>query len=312
MDMTENISFVVQGPVSKESIPAENLFSTREVLMSIRKYFPASEIVLSTWEGSDTTDLIYDKLVLNEDPGSIVVPHIERPYNHNRLVKSSSAGIFVATKEFIVKTRTDVLFESDSLLNLLSLITPIEGPYTIFSNYLLSTNYYVRNPLRINLLFHSSDIVLAGKREDIKLYFSAPTIKRHELVTDKEQVLMVAEQYLLLKSIEMAHNKRYDFDRIDYTNTRHFMDSEKYLFSNFNFLSIADFGVKFPDRLQFAFRPEANYTLDEIQVLSKLYRKSNDLDAFSYIRATKYFKGRMSLYLKVKSMDLFNRIYNRR
>jgi hypothetical protein len=308
--MTENISFVVQGPISHESIPAENAFSTREVLMSIRKHYPYSEIILSTWKGSDISDLSYDKIVLNEDPGAFVVDGIKRPFNHNRLVISTSSGISVATKDFVVKTRTDILFESDNILNILPLITPIEGPYAIFNSYILSTNYYVRNPMRVNLYFHPSDIILVGKIEDMKFFFSAPMAERHKLVTENEEILMVAEQYLLLNSIEHAQDKRYSSGRIDYTNIKHFMDSEKYLFSSFNILSIADFGVKFPDRLLFAHLPDGNYSLDEIKVLTNLYRKSEDIDGYSYLRAAKYLGRRTGLYMKAKTSSFLNKVYS--
>jgi hypothetical protein len=310
--MTENISFVVQGPILQESNPSENAFSTREVLLSIREHFPDSEIVLSTWKGSEIAGLEYDKVILNEDPGAVVVPEVERPYNLNRLVVSSNAGVSVATKDYVVKTRTDLFFENENILNILNLITPIDGPYTVFKNYVLSTNYYVRNPLRMNLLFHASDIILVGKRQDMKLFFSAPTLERHQMVTEKEQILMVAEQYLLLNTIKKALNKRYDFDRIEYTNVKHFMDSEKYLFSNFNFLSIADFGVVFPDRLRFAHRPDANYTHDEITMLSNLFRKSSDLDGTSYLRATKYIGERVKLYIRAKSFNILNIVYSKK
>jgi hypothetical protein len=308
--MTENISFVVQGPVSHESNHAEDLFSTKEVLTSIRRNFPYSEIVLSTWNGGDITDLDYDKLVLNDDPGGIVVPNIEKPYNHNRLVLSSTAGIAVATKDFVVKTRTDIFFDNDNILYQLPQVKPIEGSYAIFKSYILSTNYYVRNPLRMNLLFHPSDIVLVGRRDDMKLFFSAPPVTRQEMVNERKQIKMVAEQYLMLKSIETAHNKHYSVSRVDYTNTTHFMESEKYLFINFNFLSIGDFGARFPERLLFAHLPDANYSLDEVAVLTNYYRKSDRLDGFSYLRAAKYLGARVKLYLKAKRSNLLNRVYS--
>ena len=56
--MIENrdISVVVQGAVSKEY--------TTKCLKSIRRNLPGSQIVLSTWEDSDTSGLDYDKLIV--------------------------------------------------------------------------------------------------------------------------------------------------------------------------------------------------------------------------------------------------------
>jgi len=56
------ISFVVQGLVTKDI----NL-----CLSSIRRYFPNSEIILSTWKNIDTKYFFdCDALILNEDPGT--------------------------------------------------------------------------------------------------------------------------------------------------------------------------------------------------------------------------------------------------
>ena len=49
---SEEISVVVQGPLDKEL--------TFECLSSIRKWLPGSEIILSSWQNSDTNELIYE------------------------------------------------------------------------------------------------------------------------------------------------------------------------------------------------------------------------------------------------------------
>ena len=58
---SRDISIVVQGAVSPRL--------TSQSLKQLRKLFPESEIILSTWEDSDTKNLNYDILVLNVDPG---------------------------------------------------------------------------------------------------------------------------------------------------------------------------------------------------------------------------------------------------
>jgi len=63
MVSAENISFVVQGPVFNKIETADQSFSTKDVLTSIRNNFPAAEIILSTWEGTDIRGLDYDKVV---------------------------------------------------------------------------------------------------------------------------------------------------------------------------------------------------------------------------------------------------------
>lgn len=57
---TKDISVVVQGAVGGY---------TPVCLASVRKHLPESEIVLSTWKGSNVEGLDYDVLVLSDDPG---------------------------------------------------------------------------------------------------------------------------------------------------------------------------------------------------------------------------------------------------
>jgi len=294
-----NISFVVQGPVMLNENHQTQSYSTASVLKSIRKHFQHAEIILSTWKGTDVSGLDYDKLVLSDDPGSIIVKHIPNPYNHNRLILSSRQGIAEASNDIIVKTRTDLHFESNALLSLLTDIKPIKSASALFGHYILSTTYYVRNPFRLNLLFHASDIILIGKKNDLALFFSAPLVNQENMIGPNKEIKMVAEQYLTLNSIRQVKGKSYSFLN-GATNVSQFIDSEKYLFNNFNFYSLEAFGVEFPSRLRFAFYPDGNYTLEETEALISAYRNKVTAAFFSYKRAVKYLKLRTTMYLKAK------------
>ena len=58
---TKDISVVVQGAVDKENTP--------RCLKSLRKHLPGAEVILSTWEGTNTDGLDYDVVLYNQDPG---------------------------------------------------------------------------------------------------------------------------------------------------------------------------------------------------------------------------------------------------
>jgi hypothetical protein len=306
--LEKNISFVVQGPILKDSDPENGAYSTYEVLKSIRKFYPTAEIVLSTWKGADLTDLDYDKALLNDDPGAIIIPDIPNPYNHNRLIVSSRNGIEQATYEVVVKTRTDIVFVNNSILNAVTAITPVDATYAIFSHYIISTNYYVRNPYRLNLTFHASDIILIGKKADLLAFFSAPVVSHAEMINKNNHIRLVAEQYLTLNSIRTQKNKNYIFNRTDPTDVRYFMESEKYLFNSFIFLSMDELGVKFPKRLLHAFMPEANYSILETKILTRKYRENDGLDLYSYWRAGQYLQHRTKFYLKIKGYNLLQKM----
>ena len=93
---SSEISVVVQGAVDKELTP--------KCLLSIRKYLPEAEIILSTWEGTDVSGLSYDKVLLNKDPGAF--PYLRnslKSNNLNRYLVSSRNGIQKASKKYILK-----------------------------------------------------------------------------------------------------------------------------------------------------------------------------------------------------------------
>lgn len=306
--LAKNISFVVQGPILKDSNPQEGAFSTCDVLKSIRKFYPNAEVILSTWKNADLMGLDYDKVLLNNDPGSIIISTIPNPYNHNRLIVSSRNGIEHATYDIVVKTRTDIIFTSNSILNLVQYIIPINATYAVFSNYIISTNYYVRNPFRLNLPFHASDIILIGKKSDLLVFFSAPIVSQSEMINKNKHIRLVAEQYLTLHSILAQKNKSYTFNRTDPTNVTYFMESEKYLFNSFTFLSMDELGIKFPKRLLSTFMPEANYSIFETEILTHKYRKNDGLDLYSFWRGGQYIYYRIKSYLKLNAHYLLQKL----
>ena len=108
---SKDVSVVVQGAVNNEYIAV--------VIDSIKKYLPKSEVVLSTWEGSNVENLKYDVLVLNEDPGSVnfyraedseLPGWIDKNLQHNlsRQIVSSRNGIEKANIKYVLKILTNL------------------------------------------------------------------------------------------------------------------------------------------------------------------------------------------------------------
>ncbi len=281
----ESLSFVVQGPIIYISERDKGVYSTKEVLVSIRTHYPDAEIILSTWQESDVANLTYDVLVLSADPGSYT--HNGVLMNNNRLITSTKAGILKASNPYVVKTRTDLLINSSNLLNKLKLITPISSKYGAFNNYVLSTIYYVRNPLKLNLVFHPSDIFLIGTKDDLLSFFNVPTVPKEFFINADNSTKIVIEQYFFTHCILKNKNINYPIIKWGYTKLKYFFDSENYIFNSFLFFDTKELGVQFPKRLYTAFMQDANYTLDEAKTLSGLYRKAG-LNSVKLIRCTKY------------------------
>lgn len=105
---SKDISVIVQGPVSDKFTP--------QCLKSIRKYLPDAEIIFSTWEGTDVSGLDYDVLLLNEDPGSVIIDNSNKMYNVNRQMISTLNGLRKSSRKYSVKFRTDMIFKGNSFL----------------------------------------------------------------------------------------------------------------------------------------------------------------------------------------------------
>lgn len=112
----EGLSLVVQGGVNNPL--------TARCMEALRKQFPNAELILSTWESSDVTGLLADKIVFSPDPGATVCDEVAGVLNNvNRQLVSTKAGIAAASRPFILKTRTDILFRNADFCAILAYLT---------------------------------------------------------------------------------------------------------------------------------------------------------------------------------------------
>ena len=116
---SKNISVVIQGPISNSTT------WTKQACLSVRKYLPEAEIVLSTWIGNSTTELDYDILVQNQDPGSCEafykgVNGGKSINNFNRQLISTVNGIKAANRKYVMKLRTDSIVTGNEFLKYFS------------------------------------------------------------------------------------------------------------------------------------------------------------------------------------------------
>lgn len=160
------ISIVVQGPVINGI--------TEKCLDSVRTVFPQGEIILSTWKGSPTHGLEYDKLILSDDPGTVCVDHSSGAVNNiNRQLISAQAGLCMVDRPYALKTRTDISFQNRDFLTWFRMYDELYPPKYV-KNRILVCNYYTRNPRVFPLPFHVSDWLAFGNTEDIQNLYNAP------------------------------------------------------------------------------------------------------------------------------------------
>jgi len=176
---SSEISVVVQGAVDKELTP--------KCLLSIRKYLPEAEIILSTWEGTDVSGLSYDKVLLNKDPGAF--PYLRnslKSNNLNRYLVSSRNGIQKASKKYILKIRSDIVLTGCNFLNWFDEFPRRDKRYSLFEHKVLTSSLYtLEGELDLkegkgkihSTPYHISDWWHFGFGSDIRLLYSCSIIK---------------------------------------------------------------------------------------------------------------------------------------
>lgn len=163
------LSVVVQGAISE---------ATKETLRTVRKVLPKAELILSTWEGSDTKGLDYDVLIQSRDPGSDGLirryPH-KQIHNVSREITSTLAGIEAASRFFCLKIRSDMQILSDDFIRY----------YNQFSRYRADGTFFERRVMVNGTttprdLPNVGDWWYLGTKKDMKKFFDIPLYPKED------------------------------------------------------------------------------------------------------------------------------------
>lgn len=170
-----SVSVVVQGPVGRPGDQQHRW--TVAALASVRRVLPGAELVLSTWQGSDVSDLDADELVLSADPG----PSLPRDPSHvvnnvNRQVVTTRRGLLKATRPHAWKLRTDMELVHGGALALFGGWPARAADARVLGERILVPTPYTFNPCRVYSRFPYmvSDWSQLGTREDLLEVWSAP------------------------------------------------------------------------------------------------------------------------------------------
>ena len=267
-----DITFVVQGPI----IPDVTL----SCLLSIRRNFPASSIILTTWKGHDASSLIFDELVYSEDPGFFYYSDRagERQNNVNRQIVSTLAGLQRVQTEYVFKIRTDFNITGDDFLQFWNKFPLSDPAYKIFGNKILACSYFSRNPSsRMRFPFHPSDLAFFGRTADLIRLFDVPLMTEAEAYWDKKNARFnryVPEQHIFINCLR-KNGKAVQCDYYNDNSELNITETEKYFASNFVFLSFEQFNLQ-PTKSIFLMKPHPNsfrtcYTHNEWLGLYKKY-----------------------------------------
>ncbi len=166
---SNEISVVVQGPIS-------NL--TKNTLLSVRKYLPDAEIILSTWKNSNVDNLEFDTLILNDDP--YANSSKKYPTNINRMLVSTINGLKAVKRKYLLKIRTDFELTGTNFLNLFAYDSAPSKELRFFEQRVVA---FVWKP-QAGRLFHIGDFHFFGLTRDLLALFNIP------LATDEESFYM--------------------------------------------------------------------------------------------------------------------------
>lgn len=196
------ISFVVRGLITQW---------TKQCLESIRTHFPGQEIVLSTWDTENLTNLTYDTLVIsnnqqNEFAGQPII---------NQQIITASKGLQKVSNDYSICLRSDMVFSSSTLSNIKIIDNKRQHKLSIFKEPILISSLNTMNPFGpINLPFHPSDRYHFGLTSDLLDFWSIPLFQSH-------QPRLRPEQYFLLENLKKkGHNfiLQQDYDNNIYHN----------------------------------------------------------------------------------------------
>lgn len=247
----DSLSFVFQGKIhSKNCVDLRLIANLKEV----RKIYPKSEIILSTWKVSEETKVILEKLldklniilVFSNDPGPLVLKDkkVRWVTNINRMIISSLNGIKCSSREYVVKLRTDSFFYNRNLASILSKKNLIEKKFlrsknsSLFSERMINCNLFARHSRSYKpFLFHPGDIMLLGRRQDLIDLFDLPLAdnKIFEVIFRFpifSLMKYVPEQYIWVMYIKKKIGKEV-FLGNDHYNKKLMLLSEEYYINNF-------------------------------------------------------------------------------
>lgn len=234
------ITFMLQGPVDRyNNRPFEKSILLRNI-SNIRKLFDGSQIILSTWDGSNVTGIECDKIIFSIDPGSLssVFHGVKIVSNINRQIVSTIAGLREVRTEYVVKMRTDSIISSNMMLKIYN-----DGKILIPRMFCINPRTYMKNP------YNFSDIFMFGPTARIASVWDVPLAtqeymeyflrrKKPTFIRSAHVSKYSSEQYIWVHAAKSSCKHSLD--------TRYVRESEKYICENLLIVDEKDIGLSTP------------------------------------------------------------------
>ena len=156
------------GGLSNQNFGPIKSRPTFYLIKSIRKFYPKSRIILSTWYDEDFSfyEKLVDFMVLSKDPGTTIASKkLNKTSAINRHLVSSKKGLSIVNSEYTVLMRHDLYFKNNLLVKKIKnisnkkIIAISEGTIDEYTS------------IRFPFLFHVCDFIYAGRTESVKNLF---------------------------------------------------------------------------------------------------------------------------------------------
>ena len=254
----KDITFVLQGAIDKKHTP--------RCIDAIKTLFPQSVILLSTWEGTDTSNYQCDKIILSKDPGGFKDKiHYTFVNNLLRQLVSTQAALQQVETKYTVKMRTDILFRNKNFLKFFDKFDKYEPEYKIFDKRIVTLSFFSKRFLtsvdcsfRIEPTpYQISDWFAFGLTEDIKKLYMIKLPEEPKTTEyfykysgtkfDKNAIWCShqysPEQYIVYNAFKQQKNDIKPFENyLDYNNDN-IDESEHLVINNFTIISPKELGI---------------------------------------------------------------------
>jgi hypothetical protein len=275
---SRNISVVIQGPLYR------SLARTRSIdacLTAVRTHLPHAEIIISTWTDQDFSGIDTDIVLASADPGVFLDNNGNRN-NINRQIISTVAGLKASTRDYALKLRADHILTGSQFAVMGEYDLSIPKVERLLNQPITVSTIFIRNPAKVPMLFHISDSVHFGTREDMIAFWDQRPKTRDELYVTRPNMnpignfvgctsmRIVPEQSLMLGFL--AKN---GFD-ISLKNPTEISPelvrlSENLIAKNFTFLNWRDCQIDFPERFRKSFHSiKTVYEARELKAVAEL------------------------------------------
>ena len=251
-----NLSIVIQGPVSC-SMGSFGEFLNR--LQHWRSLYPQTEIILSISQFflPDSTgnhvDLTHTKnqfldhakricdhvVIADYQDGLPPLKFNSRENNCNRMIAAAQAGLAVASRDFVLRTRSDSFF-----FNLGALVDDVIS-FHVMDKIVVSPFYTINPLLREKLSFHFSDWFHFGRTDAVRALWNVPYLSyadatyfehhdHHALASNEERAFRARfspEQWITMhyarkkgfKTPEFAYEKGYEKQTLEFLRQEFFI-----------------------------------------------------------------------------------------